>query len=120
MPGGSRTGPMGMGPRTGRAAGYCAGFDMPGYTNAAPGRGSGGGSGRSGGFGGGRGRRNRFYATGVPGQGRFGGVPRAFGPVSACSQPDTESERQTLQRQAEALEAEMAHIKKRLEALGTE
>ena len=31
MPGGDRTGPMGQGPMTGRGAGYCAGFGMPGY-----------------------------------------------------------------------------------------
>ncbi|GAG62874.1 unnamed protein product [marine sediment metagenome] len=33
MPGGDRTGPMGMGPMTGRAAGYCAGFASPGFMN---------------------------------------------------------------------------------------
>lgn len=31
MPTGDRTGPMGEGPRTGRARGYCSGFDTPGY-----------------------------------------------------------------------------------------
>jgi hypothetical protein len=38
MPRGDRTGPGGMGPMTGRGAGYCAGYDVPGYVNAAPGR----------------------------------------------------------------------------------
>ena len=33
MPGGNRTGPAGMGPMTGRAAGYCAGYPVPGYMN---------------------------------------------------------------------------------------
>jgi len=33
MPGGDRTGPMGMGPMTGRAAGYCAGYPLPGFMN---------------------------------------------------------------------------------------
>ena len=33
MPAGDGTGPMGLGPKTGRAAGYCAGFSSPGYTN---------------------------------------------------------------------------------------
>ncbi|MBN1664285.1 MAG: DUF5320 domain-containing protein [Deltaproteobacteria bacterium] len=37
MPGGDRTGPAGMGPMTGRAAGFCAGYPTPGYTNPAPG-----------------------------------------------------------------------------------
>jgi hypothetical protein len=33
MPGGDGTGPIGMGPLTGRHAGFCAGFKIPGYTN---------------------------------------------------------------------------------------
>lgn len=39
MPWGDRTGPMGYGPMTGRAAGYCAGYPTPGYANPIPGRG---------------------------------------------------------------------------------
>lgn len=59
MPGGDRSGPAGQGPRTGRAAGYCSGSGMPGYTNAQPGRGAGrgfwwAGFGRGGRRGGGR------------------------------------------------------------------
>jgi len=38
MPAGDRTGPMGMGPLTGRAAGFCAGYPMPGYMNPYGGR----------------------------------------------------------------------------------
>ena len=34
MPGGDRTGPAGMGSRTGRAFGFCEGFDVPGYAEA--------------------------------------------------------------------------------------
>jgi len=34
MPRGDQTGPAGMGPMTGRAAGYCAGYSTPGYTRA--------------------------------------------------------------------------------------
>lgn len=33
MPRGDGTGPMGMGPMTGRAAGYCAGYPTPGFMN---------------------------------------------------------------------------------------
>ncbi|NIW15542.1 MAG: hypothetical protein GWN31_16790, partial [Candidatus Thorarchaeota archaeon] len=33
MPRGDRTGPWGLGPRTGRAAGYCAGYPVPGFMN---------------------------------------------------------------------------------------
>lgn len=39
MPAGNGTGPLGMGPMTGRAAGYCAGYPAPGYMNPIPGRG---------------------------------------------------------------------------------
>jgi hypothetical protein len=38
MPGGDGTGPAGMGPMTGRAAGYCAGYSVPGFANPIPGR----------------------------------------------------------------------------------
>ncbi len=31
MPRGDGTGSMGLGPMTGRAAGFCAGFGMPGF-----------------------------------------------------------------------------------------
>ena len=39
MPAGDRTGPFGLGPMTGRQAGYCAGYPLPGYMNPIPGRG---------------------------------------------------------------------------------
>ena len=41
MPRGDRTGPWGLGPRTGRAAGYCSGYPVPGYMNPTPGFGRG-------------------------------------------------------------------------------
>jgi len=37
MPFGDRTGPMGLGPMTGRAAGFCAGSGRPGFANRMPG-----------------------------------------------------------------------------------
>ncbi len=64
MPRGDGTGPMGMGPMTGRGAGYCTGFVSPEFTNRGV------GSGR--GLGGGRGFRNMFYRTGMPGWTRNG------------------------------------------------
>jgi len=33
MPWGDGTGPWGLGPRTGRGAGFCAGFPVPGFLN---------------------------------------------------------------------------------------
>jgi len=53
MPFGDGTGPRGMGPMTGRGAGYCAGFSAPGFANPIPGRrwlGLGFGRGRSYGY----------------------------------------------------------------------
>ena len=38
MPFGDGTGPAGTGPMTGRAAGFCAGYPVPGYMNPAVGR----------------------------------------------------------------------------------
>ncbi|MGI6114460.1 MAG: DUF5320 domain-containing protein, partial [Mahellales bacterium] len=64
MPGGDGTGPMGMGPMTGRGAGFCAGFQVPGYMNPTGGWGI--GSGR------GRGFRRKYYLTGMPGWVRYG------------------------------------------------
>ena len=60
---GDGTGPTGMGPMTGRAAGYCAGYSAPGYMNSIPRRGLG--------LGLGRGSRVPFASFG--GRPRFGG-----------------------------------------------
>ena len=38
MPRGDRTGPAGMGPMTGRGAGFCAGYPNPGYMSLYGGR----------------------------------------------------------------------------------
>ena len=73
MPRGDGTGPAGMGPMTGRAAGYCAGYATPGFTNPVPGGGFGLGRGRGGigrglglGFRGGRGGGGRRAAYAPP------------------------------------------------------
>ncbi|MFH0921849.1 MAG: DUF5320 domain-containing protein [Fibrobacterota bacterium] len=41
MPRGDGTGPGGMGATSGRGAGFCAGSDVPGFMNGAPGAGNG-------------------------------------------------------------------------------
>ncbi len=117
MPGGDRTGPAGLGPMTGRAAGYCAGYGMPGYANPAGGRAY-GGFGR--GFGGGgRGRRNRYWATGVPGWAWFGGaysgaVPGYYGATAGVGVPN---ELDVLKGQADYFENALDGIKKRIAEL---
>lgn len=69
MPGGDRTGPYGSGPITGRRAGFCAGYSVPGYMNRIPSRGF---AGRGPGFNRGRGFRHLYWATGMPGWMRTG------------------------------------------------
>ena len=114
MPRGDGTGPNGMGPMTGRGAGFCAGFNMPGFMNPMPGRGFGRGygfgrgSGRGGFGGGGRGWRNWFHATGMPGWMRFGAEP---------AQANPDMEKQALSVQANALQAELDAIKARITEL---
>lgn len=119
MPGGDRTGPLGMGPMTGRAAGYCAGYNVPGYANPAPGRGY-WGTGR--GFGGGRGRghRHMFYATGLPAWARSVGVPYAMAPYGAqpyIPQSNPEQELGFLKDQAEYFQNALEDINKRITEL---
>ncbi|MGB9888435.1 MAG: DUF5320 domain-containing protein [Anaerolineae bacterium] len=61
MPAGDRTGPMGMGPMTGRRAGYCAG-----YANPGPGRGFWGRDGGAAGIGSAGAAGAAAGATGTP------------------------------------------------------
>lgn len=121
MPGGDRTGPAGLGPMTGRAAGFCAGYPAPGYANPIGGRGYGGG-----GRGGGWGRRNWYYATGLPGWARAGyGMPAyggtvnsyAYGaaPIGAAITPPQELD--SLKSQAQYFEDSLNGIKQRIQEL---
>ncbi len=120
MPAGDGTGPMGMGPMTGRAAGYCAGYRIPGYNNPITGRGFGWGLGGGRGFWGGRGWRRRYYATGLPGWIRFGGYTAPYAYPGAYYKPDPEMEKQALKNQANALQSELDAVNKRLGELGAE
>lgn len=120
MPFGDRTGPAGLGPRTGRGAGFCGGYDVPGSMNPGWGWGS-WGRGR----GGGRGWRNWFYATGLTGWQRGAGWPgwpafRAVPPPYAtpyATVPTREQELDALRDQAGYFETALADIRKRIENL---
>jgi hypothetical protein len=105
MPGGDGTGPVGMGPMTGRAGGFCAGSGRPGYAKPAPGRGLGMGFGRGRGFGNGRGWRHRQYGAGWT---RGGADAVSFQP------PDAETEKHSLKAQADDLQAQLDALRKRL------
>ena len=89
MPTRDRTGPMGLGPMTGRGAGFCADYDVPGFR--ALGRG--------------RGWRNRFYATGLPRWAR------------SAPQVTVEEETQALEDQAQWLNEQLEAIQGRLAEL---
>jgi hypothetical protein len=106
---------------TGRRAGYCAGYGVPGYATPAFGR-MGPQRGRGWG-GGGRGWRHMYYATGIPGWARFGygpawGVPPAYSPYARAM--DEEQEMQMLRGQAEALKQQLDAISQRLSELESE
>jgi hypothetical protein len=122
MPGGDGTGPLGMGPRTGRAAGYCAGYPEPGYTNPIPRRGGfglGRGLGRGRGwFGrsGGRGWRNWYSATGLPVWLRAGYGYPAFG-AGYTPEFSSKEEAEALKEEAGFLKEELQAIQERLDAL---
>ncbi|MFC1541066.1 DUF5320 domain-containing protein [Candidatus Latescibacterota bacterium] len=117
MPRGDRTGPNGMGPMTGRAAGFCAGYGVPGYINPAGGRGYWKRGFRSGGWG----HRNWYYVTGLNGWQRAGmgnttwdyypsGPPAPY-PLSE------DQEIEILKTQASNLENTLDDIRKRIEEL---
>jgi Family of unknown function (DUF5320) len=108
MPRGDRTGPMGMGPLTGRGAGFCAGSRGPLF-----GRFFRGGYGRGAAFGGGgRGWRHKFYETGLPGWMRFGRGGPAF-----MEEPSPDTEKRLLEEEAGALKNQLEIVRKLLDAL---
>ncbi|MFW5745279.1 MAG: DUF5320 domain-containing protein [Spirochaetota bacterium] len=121
MPRGDRTGPNGMGPATGRAAGYCAGNGEPGFFTAPGpfgrgrfgGRGFGRGAawGRGAGFGYGRG-----YGWGFgPAYDQPYGAGRQAPPA-----PAPEQEREALGAEIEALERRVDYLKRELDAIDSE
>jgi hypothetical protein len=122
MPAGDGTGPRGMGPMTGRGAGYCASYDVPGYANPMPGHGFGMGWSRGGVWGGGWGRGRRWrhwsYATGLPGWVRFGYAPAWEAPATPPVTPGQETE--FLKTQAEWLKEQLDAITSRIEELEQE
>ena len=98
MPGGDKTGPMGRGPMTGRAAGLCAGYSNPGYTT--PRYGQGYGRGRSQGVG------RRFWHR------DYNDAP--------FNQPSTEEEKVHIENLVNTLEDELKAAKDRLQSLSKE
>jgi hypothetical protein len=107
MPGGDRTGPMGMGPMTGRAGGYCAGFGAPGYTNPGPGWGRGMAWGRGRGWG-------RGYAW----RGAAGFGPTYARPQWAPTGSPWDARRITRDEELAFLKGQASALKEELDAIG--
>jgi hypothetical protein len=97
MPFGDGTGPLGLGPRTGRGLGRCAGYPYPGYLNPT-GRGRGRGFGR--GWGRGWGWWNPYWV-----------------PYYTPNPPTTKEEKEMLTDELKALKDEMKVIEDRLKEL---
>ena len=108
---GDRTGPMGLGPGTGRAFGYCYGFDSPGYAKEpGGGMGRGFGSGRGSGFGRGMGR-GRGLGRGLG----FGAFNPGFVPAYPwMPEMSKDDEVKMLKSQADELSRSQKEIEKRL------
>ena len=102
MPAGDKTGPKGMGPMSGKAAGYCVEQEIPGY--ASPGNDSGVGRGQGRGFGRGRGRRFRGGITGIS---------------NAAPTATREQELEMLKQQAEYFKKAGEEISARIEKIET-
>jgi hypothetical protein len=124
MPAGDRRGPQGMGPTSGRGAGYCAGHEGPGYTNPGPRMRRGGGCGPAGRWGGGFGRgcgwRHGYHATGAPFWARHGAPSAAPGPAAYApygTPPSAEEEVAYLRSEAEYLREKLEVIVNRIEEL---
>ena len=108
MPGGDGTGPTGVGPMSGRAAGYRTGNRFPGYMNAIPGRGRGrGGWARPG-------RGLPAWRAAPDGRAAPSGVPYA---APWPAQANREQEAEDLRSQAEYLESALGDIRRRIEEL---
>ena len=121
MPRGDGTGPSGMGPMTGRAAGYCAGYPVSGFMNPAGGRGyRGAGRGRGGGWGRGRGFGRGFgWAAAGYGYPAWGGVANPDVPYAGPFAPAVTAEQELdgLKQQAEYFQNALDGISKRIEEL---
>ena len=116
MPRGDKTGPYGAGPMTGRAAGYCAGYTVPGYMNTGGGYSRGYGRGWGRGFGRGWGRGWCVYPPQVIVQPAYSQVTP---PPQTPQQEVTalENYHQELTAEKADIEKEIVDIKKRIDEL---
>ena len=116
MPQGDRTGPMGQGPMTGRAMGFCTGYDSPGFT-----KGFGEGMGRAKGRGFGFGRGHGFHGGWGFGRSHNLGLPSAGYSGSPRSEPLSKADEiKMLKAQVHTIKRSQSDIEKRLRELENE
>ncbi len=109
MPRGDGTGPAGAGAMSGRAAGFCAGYQTPGFAN------------QSAGFGGGFGRGRGFFGRPRLGLGRrWGAWDGSFIAPQMAPVQNGEDEMQVLKNHAAALRNQLDAVEKRLDEIGKE
>ncbi|AKJ39541.1 DUF5320 domain-containing protein [Methanosarcina barkeri] len=117
MPNGDRKGPMGDGPKTGRAMGYCSDSDSPGYMTRVPAdesRNIGRGAKRGAGRGAGRRAGVGFCCRKTPVFGRVGGfAARGRSPGYFYPEPVQVREESNI----DALEDRIGSLKQELETL---
>jgi len=122
MPRGDRTGPEGMGPKTGRGLGHCTGYTTPGFTKG-PGRGFARGIGRGIGRGLGRGFRGCRRRVFFPDREMMPvdiGMSRLAREDPYFRTYDKEDEIEDLKDYAESLKSELEQVESRLEELSEE
>jgi hypothetical protein len=113
---------MGLGPMTGRAAGYCAGYPVPGFTNPYGGRGLGLAWGRGGGWGMGLAWRRaggRGWSFWPGGYAPTPYAPPTYG-VPVWGAPSREDELKMLREQADWLKGQMESVNERIQELEKE
>ena len=109
MPRGDGSGPAGMGPMTGRAAGFCAGYNAPGYMNPYGGR-------MGAGFGRGRGRG---WGAPYPAAGLNSWSP-PYGGYAYPPQYSADQEKESLQNQVKFFEDQLTALRNRIDELEEE
>jgi hypothetical protein len=112
MPRGDRTGPKGFGSMTGRRAGYCAGYSIPGYMNPIGGYGRGWRRGRGRGLG-----RGRFYYPPPAVQPEYPNAPHSLIQTPEQEIITLENYQKDLHAEKADLEQEMVGVKTRIEEL---
>lgn len=117
---GDGAGPAGLGQKTGRLAGYCVGYSVPGFQNTTvPRR----GYRRTSFQGGGRGFRNIYNATGLFGYQRGTTTLPAVTTSPAATTPPVftkEQQLEALKKQAEYLKNELGKITRQINTADSE